>query len=90
MMYQHDLKKHGKEAALAMACQGGHTEAYTQVVFQVFPKDDVSTIVKESKLLKAHDYILKLGQILRDQRDEVQDVCMRFTSIHPTQMSCPI
>ena len=75
MMVNYDMKEHGEAAALARATQGWHTNSYAQVVLQILPKEDVSTIIQESTTLNGHSYFEKLGSILAQHKSELHSLC---------------
>ena len=77
MMVNRDIKEYGEPAALARATQGGHTNSYAQVVLQILPREDLSTIIQESNTLNGHSYFEILGSILAQQKAELHARCKK-------------
>ena len=77
MMVDYNIKEYGEYTALARATQGGHTNSYAQVVLQMLPKEDVSTIIRESKL----------GTILAEHKSELHSLCKKFNCLNPPYMA---
>ena len=83
MMTDYDTQEHAKEQALARASQGGHTNKYTNLVLDILPKEDVSSIIMETNNLTGHHTFERIGAILLAHKREIHAICKQFPSMSP-------